>query len=77
MNEQLIDIHYLGLAREACNSPLYVIEMAFYANTMLPDLSASVDYESLFEEYFKLFASEDYSAYVDIGNFFVDYGSSF
>lgn len=72
-----VDIHYLGLAREACNSPLYVIEMAFYMNVMLPDLSTSVDYESLFEEYFDLFASEDYSAYVDIGNFFVDYGTSF
>lgn len=70
-------VHYLGMAREAGNSPLYVVELAFYQNVMYPELSevTGVDYHELFYYYFEHFASWDYSEYVsDIDEFFYDYG---
>lgn len=76
LSTSTVDIHYLGMAREAGNSPMYVIELAFYQNVMYPELSSisGIDYKELFNYYFETFASEDYSSHVDIDNFFLDYG---
>ena len=67
------DVRYLAMARETGNSPLYVVELAFYVCAMYPDIaeSAGIDYEDLFNHYFDTFASEDYSDEVsDIEKFF-------
>lgn len=71
-----IEIHYMGMAREAGNSPLYIIELAFYQNVMYPDLQeqTGLDYRDLFDYYFEHFAMEDYRSYIHIENFFADYG---
>ncbi len=74
LKESGVDIHYLGMAREAGNSPLYVVEMAFYQNVMYPGLGTGFDYRELFDEYFSKFASYDYRSLVDIDDFFKDYG---
>lgn len=73
-----VTIHYLGMAREAGNSPLYVIEMAFYQNVMYPELSSmtGIDYKELFDYYFEHFASEDYRSLLNINDFFMDYGTA-
>lgn len=71
-----VDIVYMAMAREAGNSPLYVIELAFYVCVIYPELAeeAGVDYVELFEYYFDNFATEDYSEYVsDITKFFYLY----
>lgn len=68
-----VNITYMGMAREAGNSPLYVVELAFYVCVMYPDLAeqAGIDYEELFHYYFETFSSEDYSEHVsDIEKFF-------
>ena len=69
-------VHYLGMAREAGNSPLYIVEMVFYQCVMYPELSdiTGLDYRQVFNEYFDRFASYDYSMHVDIDDFFKDYG---
>ena len=82
-------VHYLGMAREAGNSPMYVIEMAFYQNIMYPDLykdaKEKVDYKTLFDEFFQMFLPniyEDKALYEKvepgynglIDHFFLDYG---
>ena len=67
------DIVYMAMAREAGNSPLYVVELAFYVCVMYPDLAeqAGIDYTELFHHYFETFSSEDYSEHVaDIEDFF-------
>lgn len=71
-----VEIHYLGMAREMGNSPLYVVEMAFYVCIMYPEVAESVglDYKDLFHEYFEKFASTDYWLNLDIEDFFLDYG---
>lgn len=76
LKNSTVNIHYMGMAREAGNSPLYVVELAFYQNVMYPQLSAvsGLDYRELFDYYFDTFASEDYSSHVDIDSFFLDYG---
>lgn len=57
-------VHYLGMAREAGNSPMYVIEMAFYQNVMYPDLydgaDQKIDYKTLFDEFFQMFLPDIY-----------------
>jgi hypothetical protein len=65
----------LGMAREAGNSPLYVIELAFMQNVMYPELTlvTGVDYAELFEYYFENFASEDYYDLLDLDQFFSVY----
>lgn len=69
-------IHYMGMAREAGNGPLYVIELAFYQNVMYPDLDSGLNYKELFKYYFSNFTTEDYSSLVDINDFFKDYGTA-
>lgn len=69
-----VNVHYLGMAREAGNSPLYVVEMAFYQNMMYPDLESGVDWKNLFDYYFEHLTSYDYRDHVDIDRFFRDYG---
>ncbi len=71
-----VEIHYLGMAREMGNSPLYIVEMAFYICTMYPDVAESIglDYKELFYEYFERFAGDDYWINLDIEDFFLDYG---
>ncbi len=68
--------HYLGMAREAGNSPLYVIEMLFYLNVMHPGL-LSLDFEEEFEYFIDHFTleKEKYRNEMDIDNFFKDYGT--
>ena len=68
-----VDIVYMGMAREMGNSPLYIVEMAFYVCTMYPDVAESIglDYEELFWEYFSTFASSGYWTGLDIGDFFL------
>ncbi len=70
-----VEIHYLGMAREAGNSPLYVIELTFYQNVMYPGLT-DLDYTELFDYYFSHFTSEDYSSLIDIDDYFKDYGTA-
>ena len=69
-------VHYLGMAREAGNSPLYVVEMAFYQYVMYPQLRevTNLDYRDLFAEYFEKFSSHNYAENLDIDDFFKDYG---
>jgi hypothetical protein len=76
LSTSTVPVHYLGMAREAGNSPLYVVELAFYQNVMYPGLTAQtgLDYKELFSYYFDTFASYDYSALVNLGDFFYDYG---
>ena len=71
-----VEINYLGMAREMGNSPLYIVEMAFYVCTMYPEIAESIglDYKSLFYEYFERFAGSDYWMGLDIEDFFLDYG---
>ena len=71
-----VEIYYLGMAREMGNSPLYIVEMAFYVCTMYPDIAESIglDYTGLFYEYFEKFASSDYWMSLDIEDFFLDHG---
>ncbi len=70
---KLPTMHYLGMAREAGNSPMYVLEMVFYLNVMQPGL-LSLNYETLFNEFIDTFATEKANyADVDIDNFFKDY----
>lgn len=68
-----VEIVYLGMAREMGNSPLYIVEMAFYVCTMYPETAQSIglDYEDLFYEYFELFASSEYWLNLDIEDFFL------
>ena len=66
-------VHLLGMAREAGNSPMYVVELAFYQNVMYPELYSGVNWKSLFWEYFT-FSEEDYTSIIDIDRFFYDYG---
>lgn len=71
-----VRIHYMGMAREMGNSPLYVVEAAFYVCVMYPDIAEQIglDYRDLFDEYFRTFASSDYWQDLDIEDFFLDYG---
>lgn len=71
-----VTIHYMGMAREAGNGPLYVIELAFYQNVMYPDLDSGLDYKELFKYYFSNFTTEDYNSLADINDFFKDYGTA-
>lgn len=66
------DITYMAMAREAGNSPLYVVELAFYVCVIYPDLAeaAGIDYAELFDYYFGTFASADYSEHVALERFF-------
>lgn len=74
---KLPDMHYLGMAREAGNSPMYVLEMVFYLNVMHPGLlSAGYEYDTLFTQFINNFATEKAkydAAGVDIDNFFKSY----
>jgi len=75
MAQSGIEITYLSLARETCNSGLYLAETAFYLNMLYPELSAGIDYEEIFEYYFDHFVTEDLSEYVDLdGHFFINWG---
>lgn len=69
-------IHYMGMAREAGNSPLYVIELIFYQNVMYPELTATtgLKWDEQFEYYLDNFTSYDYSDLVDKDKFFHDFG---
>ena len=68
-----VEVVHLGMAREMGNSPLYIVEMAFYVCTMYPDVAESIglDYTELFREYFQLFASEEYWLNLDVEDFFL------
>ena len=71
------DMHYLGMAREAGNSPMYVLEMVFYMNVMHPGLlDTGYEYDTLFNQFINNFATEKAkydAAGVDIDNFFKSY----
>ncbi|MBR6912101.1 MAG: ABC transporter substrate-binding protein [Candidatus Methanomethylophilaceae archaeon] len=70
------DMHYLGMAREAGNSPLYIIEVIFYLNVMHPGL-LDLDFEEQFEYFIDHFTLETskYTSQMDMDNFFKDYGT--
>lgn len=70
------DMHYLGMAREAGNSPLYIIEVIFYLNVMHPGL-LDLDFEEQFEYFIDHFTLETskYKSQMDMDNFFKDYGT--
>mgnify|MGYP001661320938 CR=1 FL=1 len=71
-----LDVRYLGMAREMGNSPLYIVEMAFYVCTMYPEVAEGIglDYEELFTEYFEMFASGYYWTDLDVEDFFLVHG---
>ncbi len=78
ITEAVPEIQYLGMAREAGNSPLYVVEMAFYYNALYGALDG-VDFTDLFNYWINHFTTEKEkyaSAGVDINNFFKAYGVS-
>jgi len=66
-------VHLMGMAREAGNSPMYVVELAFYQNVMYPELYSGINWKSLFWEYYT-FSEENYTGIIDIDRFFYDYG---
>jgi hypothetical protein len=68
-------MHYLGMAREAGNSPMYVLEMVFYMNVMHPG-AITLDYATEFNYFINHFTLETqkYKMEMDIDNFFKDYG---
>ncbi|MBO5599962.1 MAG: hypothetical protein J5897_02850, partial [Candidatus Methanomethylophilus sp.] len=74
---KLPTMHYLGMAREAGNSPMYVLEMVFYMNVMHPGLlDTGYEYDTLFNQFINNFATEKTkydAAGVDIDNFFKSY----
>jgi len=74
MSESDIEITYLGMARETCNSGLYLAETAFYLNMLYPELSGSIDYKEIFDYYYDHFVTEDLSDLIDMDHFFVNYG---
>ena len=76
LETSVTDLHFLGMAREAGNSPLYVIEMVFYLNVMHPG-ALSIDFEDEFEYFIDNFTLEKskYKSEMDIDNFFKDYGT--
>ncbi len=71
-----VKIHYMGMAREAGNSPLYIIEMAFYQNVLYPDLDTGVDFAQMLNYFIDNFTEEPskYKQYFDVNNFFKDFG---
>ncbi len=68
-------MHYLGMAREAGNSPMYVLEMVFYMNVMHPG-AISLNFETEFNYFIDHFTLETdkYKKEMDIDNFFNDFG---
>ena len=74
--EAIPTIEYLGMAREAGNSPLYIIEMAFYYNALYGALDG-VNFTDLFNYWIDHFTTEKdkyTAAGVDINEFFKDFG---
>ncbi|MDW5562048.1 MAG: ABC transporter substrate-binding protein [Methanomassiliicoccus sp.] len=66
--------HILGMAREAGNGPMYVIEVVFYQDTLYPNLDNGVDdYGTLFHYYLKHFTSVANPDSVDVNAFFQVY----
>ena len=78
LSSSSVEVYYLGMAREMGNSPLYVVEAAFYVCVMYPDVAESlgIDYVELFWYYFENFSSYDYWSGLDIDDFFLDYGTA-
>lgn len=74
IKDDSVTIHYLGIAREVGNSPLYILEMAFYQNIMYGNGSEVGNYEELFNYYFNNFSS--CKNLPDISHFFYDGGVS-
>jgi len=69
------DNYYLGMAREAGNSPLYVIEMVFYMNVMHPGL-IDLKFDEEFNYFIENFTLETnkYTSKMDIDDFFKEFG---
>ena len=74
IKDDSVTIHYLGIAREVGNSPLYILEMAFYQNIMYGNGSEVGNYEELFNYYFNNFSS--CKNLPDISHFFYNGGVS-
>jgi len=72
MKNSSVTLHYLGMARETCNSGLYVAETAFYLNMLYPEYSGDIDYKEIMDYYYENFVTEDLSAYVEMDHFFVE-----
>lgn len=73
LSSSSVDIKYFGMARETCNSPLYVAETAFYLDVFYPDRASGISYESILDYYFDHFVTEDLSSYFDMDHFFVSF----
>ncbi len=69
-------INYMGMAREAGNSPLYIVEMVFYMNVMHPDIDIGMTYGEVFNYWILNFTQETskYTSQMDMDNFFINYG---
>jgi len=66
--------HILGMAREAGNGPMYVIEVVFYQDVLYPNLDNGLDdYGTLFHYYLKHFTSVENPDSVDVSAFFQVY----
>jgi hypothetical protein len=66
--------HILGMAREAGNGPMYVIEVVFYQDILYPALDNGLDgYDALFHYYLEHFTSVDNPDSVDVSAFFQVY----
>jgi hypothetical protein len=64
----------LGMAREAGNGPMYVIEVVFYQDVLYPGLDNGLDdYDTLFHFYLKHFTSVANPDSVDVAGFFQSY----
>lgn len=66
-----VDLTYYGMARELCNSGLYLAETAYYLNVLYPELSGDIDYEEIFEYYYDHFVTEDLSEFIEMDHFFL------
>lgn len=75
--DEIPTINYMGMAREAGNSPLYIVEMVFYLNVMHPGL-LNLDFEDVFNYWINNFTQEKskYTSQVNIDDFFINYGTN-
>ncbi|WII07380.1 hypothetical protein PED39_07255 [Methanomassiliicoccales archaeon LGM-RCC1] len=72
MKNSGVTIKYLGMARETCNSGLYLAETAFYLNMLYPECSGDIDYKEIFDYYYEHFVTKDLSDLIDMDHFFLE-----
>jgi hypothetical protein len=75
MKDTPFNIHYMGMAREAGNTPFYIVELVVYLQVLYPDLFASSGldtFDKLFDYYWANFDKTAQPATLD--HYFKDFG---